>query len=144
MKAFLDTSVLVAVFYGDHVHHQPSLALFTSLQKANVCCGAHSLAELYSTVTRMPGKYRVGGEHAVLFIKNVQERLTIVSLDPSEYVACIEQAAASGISGGALYDALLARCAAKAKAQTVFTWNVRHYQQLGATLKLRIRTPGER
>jgi predicted nucleic acid-binding protein len=28
MNAFFDTSVLVPVFYGDHVHHQASLDLF--------------------------------------------------------------------------------------------------------------------
>ncbi len=29
MKAFLDTSVLVPVFYGDHVHHAASMEVFT-------------------------------------------------------------------------------------------------------------------
>jgi predicted nucleic acid-binding protein len=33
MKAFLDTSVLVPVFYGDHVHHAASLELFTRFPK---------------------------------------------------------------------------------------------------------------
>jgi predicted nucleic acid-binding protein len=33
MKAFLDTSVLVPVFYGDHVHHAGSLDLFTRFPK---------------------------------------------------------------------------------------------------------------
>ena len=45
MKAFLDTSVLVPVFLGDHVHHEASMKLFVSLNKAKGCCGAHSLAE---------------------------------------------------------------------------------------------------
>ena len=59
MKGFFDTSVLVPVFYGDHVHHQVSLALFIEFDKSTGCCGAHSLAEVYSTLTRMPGKHRV-------------------------------------------------------------------------------------
>ena len=54
MKGFFDTSVLVPVFYGDHVHHQASLALFIQFDKSTGCCGAHSLAEVYSTLTRMP------------------------------------------------------------------------------------------
>ena len=45
MKGFFDTSVLVPVFYGDHVHHQASLALFIQFDKSTGCCGAHSLAE---------------------------------------------------------------------------------------------------
>lgn len=31
MKGFLDTSVLVPVFYEDHVHHEASLQLFISI-----------------------------------------------------------------------------------------------------------------
>ena len=54
MKGFLDTSVLVPVFYGDHVHHEASLAIFLQFDKSSGCCGAHSLAEVYSTLTRMP------------------------------------------------------------------------------------------
>lgn len=74
MKAFFDTSVLVAAFYGDHVHHNASLELFIQFEKTTACCGAHSLAEFYSTVTRMPGKHRVSGEQAMLFVGNVRER----------------------------------------------------------------------
>jgi predicted nucleic acid-binding protein len=32
-----------------------------------------------------------------------------------------------GIVGGAVYDALLAACALKAKAETLLSWNLRHY-----------------
>src|SRR5277367_6905040 len=62
MKGFFDTSILVPVFYGDHVHHQASLALFIQFDKSTGCCGAHSLAEVYSTLTRMPGKHRISGQ----------------------------------------------------------------------------------
>ena len=68
MKGFFDTSVLVPVFYGDHVHHGASLELFIQFDKATGCCGAHSLAEVYSTLTRMPGKHRISGEQAMLFL----------------------------------------------------------------------------
>jgi predicted nucleic acid-binding protein len=61
MKAFLDTSVLVPVFYGDHTHHQASLELFVQFDKSTGCCGARSLAEIHSTLTRMPGKHRLIG-----------------------------------------------------------------------------------
>jgi hypothetical protein len=35
MKAFFDTSVLVPVFYGDHVHHLASLELFIQYDKSS-------------------------------------------------------------------------------------------------------------
>jgi len=141
MKAFLDTSVLVPVFYGDHPHHTASLAVFTQLGKAEASCGAHSLAEVYSTLTRMPGKFRVGGEQVMLFIENIRERLTVVSLSANEYAETLKRFAALGIAGGAIYDALLAGCALKVKAETLFTWNLRHYGQFGQEITTRLRTP---
>ncbi len=34
------------VFYGDHVHHQASLALFLKFDKSIGCCGAQASAAM--------------------------------------------------------------------------------------------------
>ena len=141
MKAFFDTSVLVPVFYGDHTHHDASLNLFVHVGKSSGCCGAHSLAEVYSTLTRMPGKHRISGEQAMLFIGSIRERLSIVSLDGEEYADVLRVSSALGIVGGGIYDALLARCALKARAETIYTWNRRHYVLCGPEVTNRIRMP---
>src|SRR5579872_6364225 len=114
MKAFFDTSVLVPVFYGDHVHHQPSLTCFIQFDTSTGCCGAHSLAEVYSALTRMPGKHRISGEQAMLFIGSIRERLSVIALDSEDYAEALRAAAALGVVGGSTYDALLAHCALKA------------------------------
>jgi predicted nucleic acid-binding protein len=141
MKGFFDTSALVPVFYGDHVHHQASLELFITFDKSSGCCGAHSLAEVYSTLTRMPGKHRISPDQAMLFIGSLRERLSIISLDSDEYFEALASSAAMGIAGGAIYDALLARCAIKVQAETIYSWNARHYQQCGLEVVKRLRTP---
>jgi len=141
VRAFFDTSVLVPVFYGDHQHHAASMECFLRFKKKQTCCGAHSLAEVYSSLTRMPGKHRVGGEQAMLFLSDVRERLTIVSLDDEEYFRAIEAAATAGVVGGTIYDALLVYCALKAKAEIIYTWNVKHYGQFGSEAAKRVRTP---
>lgn len=141
MKAFLDTSVLVPVFYGDHVHHQASLRLFVQCDKATGCCAAHSLAEVYATLTRMPGKHRISGEQAMLFLGSIRERLSIVTLDGEEYAEGLGAAATLGIVGGGIYDAMLAHCAIKAKVQTIYTWNGRHYALCGPQVTRRLQTP---
>src|SRR5271157_2281693 len=141
MKAFFDTSVLVAVFYGDHTHHQASLELFIQFDKSTGCCGAHSLAEVFSTLTRMPGKPRISGEQAMLFVGSIRERLSIVALDGDEYAQALEASAARGIIGGGIYDAILAYCAIKARAETTYSWNTRHYLPCGPEVTRRLRTP---
>jgi predicted nucleic acid-binding protein len=141
MKAFLDTSVLVPVFYGDHAHHNASLDLFLKLNPSTGCCGAHSLAEVYSTLTRTPGKHRISGDQAMLFIGNISERLAIVALDGAEYTTALHQSSELGIVGGGIYDAMLAHCALKAKARTIYTWNLRHYALCGPDVTKRLKTP---
>ena len=89
LKTFLDTSILIAAFYGDHQHHAASLELFLGCDKRTACCGAHSLAEVYSALTRMPGKRRVAGDDAVLFLADIRDRLSMISLDEREYYRCI-------------------------------------------------------
>lgn len=141
MKAFFDTSVLVPVFYGDHAHHRASLELFIQFDKSNGCCGAPSLAEVYSTLTRMPGKHRISGEQAMLFIGSIRERLSIIALTGDEYADALQASAALGIVGGGIYDAMLAHCATKAKAEAIYTWNGRHYTLCGPDVVGRLRTP---
>jgi predicted nucleic acid-binding protein len=104
MKGFFDTSVLVPVFYGDHVHHKASLDLFIQFEKTTGCCGAHSLAEVFSTLTRLPGKHRISGEQAMLFIGSIRERLSIIALNGDEYADALAASAARGIVGGGIYD----------------------------------------
>lgn len=141
MKAFFDTSVLVPVFYGDHVHHRASLELFIQFDKSTGCCGAHSLAEVYATLTRMPGKHRISGEQALLFVNSIRERLTVVALSANEYVDALQGSAALGIVGGGIYDAMLAHCAVKAHAEKIYTWNARHYGLCGPEVVARLRAP---
>jgi len=141
MRAFLDTSVLIATFYGDHEHHAPSLDLFLRFGKKDACCGAHSLAEVYATLTGMPGNRRVGSDAALLFLSDIRENLTIVSLNETDYFQFLEEAAEAKLAGGVIYDALLGHCALKAKAQNLYTWNPKDFVRLPPQIAGRVRQP---
>jgi predicted nucleic acid-binding protein len=141
LKWFFDTSVLLPAFLEDHAEHDRCLAVYAPSNKRVACCGAHSLAEVYATVTRLPGEFRASPEQAILFLTDIQEHLTIVSLESAEYFQAIQQAAQNGIVGGAIYDALLAACAIKAKAETIYTDNERHFRMLGPDVGRRVRRP---
>src|SRR5260370_7485333 len=104
-------------------------SVFCASPRSRPCCGAHSLAEVYSSLTRMPGKHRISGEQAMLFLSDMRERLAIISLDDQEYFQAISAAAAAGVVGGTIYDALLVHCALKAKPHSISTWNLKHYHQ---------------
>jgi hypothetical protein len=77
----------------------------------------------------------------MLFLEDMARRMTFIALDAEEYWEAIADAPESGVVGGLTYDALLARCALKARVETIYTWNVGHFQQLGSKVAGLIRTP---
>src|SRR5579863_802122 len=141
MKEFFDTSVLIAAFWGGHPHHDASLKLLSAANKRKSGCAMHTLAEVYATMTALPVKDVIPPDQALLFVQEVRARLTVVSLTEQEYYTTIERAAALHFTSGRIYDALLLRCAAKAKAQTIYTWNLRHFRAISPALADRIQTP---
>ncbi|HVA64342.1 MAG TPA: PIN domain-containing protein [Terriglobales bacterium] len=141
MKAFLDTSVLVAAFDELHPHHAASFALLSSLKEGEGGAGAHSLAEIYATLTGLPGPRRTSGQEALLYLHDLGARLEWTTLTSAEYLETLEACAELGIVGGTVYDALLGRCAVKAKARAVYTWNVKHFRRLPPEIARLVRTP---
>ena len=141
MKSFFDTSVLVASFLDGHEHYQRSFAVLADADRKNACCAAHSLAELYATLTRLPGKLGLSVEQSLAALDSVAERLELIWLDVPEYRHAIREAASEGIVGGTIYDALLGQCALKARATKIYTWNVGHFRMLGAEIAGKVRTP---
>jgi predicted nucleic acid-binding protein len=83
----------------------------------------------------------VSGEQVLLFLEAIEEHLTVIALNSREYSSAIREAAATGIVGGMLYDFLLARCARKAAAEVIFTWNIQHFRRLGPEVASRVKTP---
>jgi predicted nucleic acid-binding protein len=75
------------------------------------------------------------------FVNSIRERLSIVALTGGEYADALQASSALGIVGGSIYDAMLAHCAIKAKAETIYSWNYRHYAQFGSEVTRRLRTP---
>jgi len=58
-----------------------------------------------------------------------------------DYFKVMESSAAANVAGGSIYDAVLAQCALKAHAETIFTWNVKHFKRLGQEVAKRVATP---
>jgi predicted nucleic acid-binding protein len=141
VKTFFDTSVLVAAFYKHHPHHDRSVTLLSSQKKSTAFTAAHCLAELYAVTTRIPGIYRTSPHEARLFLHDARHHLSVVALDEADYLEVLDAAADSGIAGGAIYDALIARCALRAKAQVLYTWNVKHFRRF-TEIAARVREPG--
>lgn len=141
MKEFFDTSVLIAAFWRGHSHHEASLKLVSAASKRKSACAMHTLAEVYATMTVLPVKEVIPPEQALLFVQEVRDRFTIVSLDEDEYFKAIERVAAQGFVSGKIYDALLLQCAVKVRAETIYTWNLKHFRAIRPDAADRMHTP---
>ena len=142
MKQFFDTSVLVAAFWSGHPQHEKSLKVFADADRTHSACAIHSLAEVYAVMSVLPVRPVLPAEQVLLFVQEVQDRCTLVTLDENEYFDTIRRTAEQGYAGGRIYDALLLRCAAKANPEIIYTWNLKHFLALAPEMSGRIRAPG--
>ena len=90
---------------------------------------------------RTPNHPRGYGFPFVSLLDQIRERLTIITLDEKDYCSAIASAVTQGVVAGTIYDALLAQCALKANATTIYTWNLDHFRLLGPEVARRARTP---
>ena len=104
-------------------------------------CAAHTLAELYASLTGMRPPHRVRPEQAALILDHFRTNLDCIALTANEVFQTIRQAAALKLPGGIIYDALLLACARKVQAEQIYTWNVKHFQMIAPDLAERIVTP---
>ncbi len=141
MKAFFDTSVLVPLFVAGHPHHELSFRAVSSFRTGEASCSAHGLAELYSTLTRLPGTARRSPQEAMLLIDSLVAELKVFTLTADEYYRCLASNSKLGIAGSSIYDAVLGQAALKSGARHIYTWNLRHYSLLGPEITKRLRTP---
>jgi len=144
MKVFLDTNVLLAACIADHPHHTRSRQaverVLSGQDKGYVA--AHSLAEAYAVMTRLPKAHHVAPLVAwQLISENVIKSFTVIALTAKEYEKAISQAAADGVEGGRTYDLLILAAAAKAEAERIFTFNVTHFASLAPQLVSKVATP---
>ena len=122
MSTMLDTSVLVAAFVRRHPRHDVAIG---ALRRADdLTIAAHMLAETYAVLTRLPTRPRIsGGVARKLIRENLTARGRVVALSARDYDAALGRMADLGLTGGAVYDALIVAAAQKAKVDRFVTFN---------------------
>lgn len=144
MRVLFDTSTLIAAMIEGHPAH--SLALpWLQRVKAKTDAGlvaAHTLAELYAILTRLPVNPRISPKLALHLIqKNVFDTCTVVTLSDSDYSALLTHLADLGIIGGAVYDGLLMHAAWIAGVDRVVTLNAHDFRRVYPALADKIISP---
>ena len=88
---------------------------------------AHSLAEIYAVLTRLPPPRRLRSEDALTLIEGNWSDTPTVHLTARETWDALRTAPHRNVRGGQMYDTLIATAALKADAAAILTWNQRNF-----------------
>jgi predicted nucleic acid-binding protein len=142
---FFDTTVLVAASERSHPHYaqaRPALRrVVKGLDKGFM--GAHSIAEVFAALTRLPVQPRIQPvEAARIITDNILPHFEAVPLRKQDYLEALNTMAGGGWTGAKIYDVLLLRCASTCAAERIYTFNLGDFRQLApASLQERICAP---
>jgi predicted nucleic acid-binding protein len=136
LRVFLDTTVLVASAVGRHPHHPRAASVVEAVLagRDEGIIAAHGIAEAYAVLTTLPVTPRIGPETADRIIHdNFIAHLAVVALTAREYARVVSALAERGAIGGAIYDAVQLASARKARADRIYTFNVKDFRRLDPT-----------
>lgn len=143
-KILFDTSVIFASSREDHVHFRVAYhwVLAVRERKISAFISAHSLAELYSNLTKYPLPPVIPPNDALLFLqKEVMPHFKPITLSVRDYSKAIDRLVDKSLKGGIVYDSLHVQAAMKKKVDALVTLNSKDFARLVKPDKLRIINP---
>ena len=144
MKVYFDTNVLVAALKAEHTHHARSLAAFVRVRRGELTgyTSAHALTEIYSVLTRTPFVVPVYPDEALAMIEqSILPTFEVVDVSRLSYLAAIAVCGNAGWRGGRVHDAVHIQAATQAGCDTIYTFDVAHFESLAARWSGRIESP---
>ena len=134
MKKTADTSVLVAAFASWHEQHAVAASAVANLDFVVARC----LLETYSVLTRLPAPHRIAAHIASAWLRVGFGSARVVALPPVDHGKLVQTCAEQGVTGGAVYDALIAATSSR-YGGSLLTLDARArgtYARLGAAHEL--------
>jgi predicted nucleic acid-binding protein len=132
MRLLFDTSTLIAALLEDHPQHRFALSWLekTYTTQAIGLISTHSLAELYSVLSRYPRQPKLQARDVQALLKNLTS-LEKIMLEPQDYESAIDRLVTLQLTGGIIFDCLIAQAALKGGADNLITLNPKDFLRLG-------------
>ncbi|HSE83473.1 MAG TPA: PIN domain-containing protein [Thermodesulfobacteriota bacterium] len=144
LRFSLDTSCMIGAVCTWHEHHDRAAGEIERRlsQGETMIVAAPALVESYAVLTRLPQPHRLSPKDAFTLLEaNFMTTTKMIALDSKSYRTLLRKASDEGIAGGRLYDAVIAACALRAKAEVLLTFNESHFVSLSEN-KIEIVVPG--
>lgn len=136
---------MVAVVCSWHAHHEAATdEVGRRLRRGDdLVVAAPALVEAYAVLTRLPAPYRLASADAWALLEvNFVSAARLMALDAGSYRRLLRRAAAEGIAGGRVYDAIIADCVMKEADVALLTFNAGHFMPF-VSIGLEVIVPGE-
>jgi predicted nucleic acid-binding protein len=139
-----DTSCLVAAVCSWREHHAATAEELArrSKRREQMVMAAPALDEAYAVLTRLPPPYRLRPQDALAVMVGNWGETEVAAMTGADTWPFLEALPGIGIAGGSTYDAQIAACARKARADVILTWNVRDFERVAEGLE--VASPGAR
>jgi predicted nucleic acid-binding protein len=143
VNVLFDTSVLVAAFVRVHPKHASCSEWWQKVtrEEINGVICTRTLGELYSVLTRLPIRPQISPTLAQQLIQENLKAFDVISLTSEDYQIAIAQMVELNLTGGGIYDALIARVADKIEIDCILTLNPKHFTRLSETITRRVIVP---
>lgn len=113
MKTYWDTSAIVLALTDANLRER--------LADGHAVTRTHTLAELFSALTKGTGEIRLSATDAAAMVASVATDLAFVDLTSKEVLLTLEKANKKGVRGGRVHDLLHAAAADKANVARLLT-----------------------
>ncbi len=144
MKTLFDTSVIISGMIESHPMHARCLPWLQRAKAGEIegIVVSHTLAETYAVLTTLPVKPRISPLLAQRLIdNNLQAVASIVPLTIADYRNTIRRMAEMGLSGGTVYDALIATVGRRLSVDKLLTLNADDFRRVWPEGKQLITAP---
>jgi predicted nucleic acid-binding protein len=139
MNVLFDTNAVIALIVSDHKDHSVANKAYQNLtsQKADLYISAHTILELYSTLTKKGIKFfQFSPNLASDIIENeVLKLFSVVEMGLDDYLNTLYNAVEHSVLSANIYDAFIVQAQKKADCEFIVTFNVKHFDKLARIYK---------
>ena len=134
----VDSNVLIAASQANQPFNRVAVeALESRLYKSEtMVLPGHVLLETYSVLTRVPPALRLGPLAAFAAVSAFANSSEVVEMPAGSFLDVIERAVKAGVTGGRIYDALIAETARASGAELLLTFKTRHFAGLAGDMAI--------
>jgi predicted nucleic acid-binding protein len=144
VRICFDTNVIVAGLLVDHDRHDVCRSWLdrSKTNEFQALISVHSLAEIYSVLTRLPMPHRLSPQTVERMLRENLADFERIVLSVMDYEVVLADVVRLGVASGGIFDALIGRAAIVGQADRILTFNVRDFERLGDGVRGLIQVPG--